>query len=444
MMSTVAAFPLGGNKPFDARRSIRRLILAGVACGALLVLGVGGWAATTTLAGAVIAPGRIVVESNVKKVQHPTGGVVGELLVKEGDKVEAGAVLLRLDRTQTLASLAIIRQNLDELAARKARDEAERDGRRKITFSDDMIVQNDARLLRLMSEEQTLLDTRLASRNGQKAQLGEQIAQLGEQSQGLDAELKAKGTEIGLNGEELTNVQNLWEQRLVQMNRLTALKRDAARLEGERGRLIASLAEIKGRIAELKLKILQIDEDMRMEDGRELAEIRGKISELAEKRVAAEDQLRRIDVRSPQSGYVHQLAVHTVGGVVTPGETLMLIVPDDDTLAVESRVQPGEIDQVHDGQKVVVRFPGLSQRTTPELDGTVSLVSADSSQDEKSGVAFYTIRVTLPAEQVARLDAVKLVPGMPVESFLQTRPRTVLSFLVQPLRDQLEKALRER
>ena len=444
-MSTMASAPsIERVEPFDARRSIRRLALAGVACGALLIAGVGGWAATTTLAGAVIAPGRLVVESNVKKVQHPTGGVVGELLVKEGDRVEAGAVLLRLDRTQTLASLAIIRQNLDELAARKARDEAERDDKRRIVFSDDMISGNDPRLSRLMSEEQNLLEVRLASRNGQKAQLGEQISQLGEQSRGLDAELQAKGTEIALNGEELKTVQDLWEQRLVQVNRLTALKRDAARLEGERGRLVATLAEIKGRVAELKLKVLQIDEDMRLEDGRELAEIRGKISELAEKRIAAEDQLRRIDLRAPQNGYVHQLAVHTVGGVASPGETLMLIVPDDDALAVEGRVQPGEIDQVHLGQRVVVRFPGLSQRTTPELDGTVTLVSADSSQDEKSGVAFYTIRVTLPPEQVSRLDAVKLVPGMPVESFLQTRPRTVLSFLVQPLRDQLEKAMRER
>lgn len=443
-MSMIAAAPIERAKPFDAKRSIRRLTFAGVACGALLIAGVGGWAATTMLAGAIIAPGRLVVESNVKKVQHPTGGVIGELLVKEGDRVEAGAVLLRLDRTQTLASLAIICQNLDELAARKARDEAERDDKRLIAFSDEMIARDDPRLSRLMSDEQKLLEVRFASRNGQKAQLGEQIAQLGEQSQGLDAELQAKGTEIALNGEELKTVEGLWEQRLVQVNRLTALKRDAARLEGERGRLVASLAEIKGRVAELKLKILQIDEDMRMENGRELAEIRGKISELAEKRIAAEDQLRRIDVRSPQNGYVHQLAVHTVGGVASPGETLMLIVPDNDALAVESRVQPGEIDQVHLGQQVVVRFPGLSQRTTPELDGTVSLVSADSSQDEKSGVAFYTIRVTLPLEQVARLDAVKLVPGMPVESFLQTRPRTVLSFLVQPLRDQLGKALRER
>lgn len=289
-----------------------------------------------------------------------------------------------------------------------------------------------------------MLEVRATSRDGQKAQLAEQITQYQQQAQGLDAELKAKDVEISLNGEELKNVEDLWEQRLVQMNRLTALKRDAARLDGERGHLVASLAEIKGHTAELRLKILQIDEDMRMEDGRELADIRGKISELAEKRITAEDQLRRVDVRAPQSGYVHQLATHTVGGVVSPGETIMLIVPDSDALAIESRVQPSEIDQVHMSQPVVLRFPGLSQRTTPELTGTISLVSPDLTQDEKTGAPFYTIRVTLSAGEADKLGAVKLVPGMPVESFIQTPPRRVLSFLVQPLRDQLERAFRER
>ena len=314
-----------------------------------------------------------------------------------------------------------------------------------VTYPPELLERkSDPQVARLVSDEQKLFEIRRTGREGQKAQLDEQIAELHEQSLGLEAEVGAKAAEIRLNGEELKGVQDLWDQHLIQMTRLTAMQRDAARLEGERGQLTASMAEIKGRTAELRLKILQIDEDLRTDDGKELADIRGKLSELKEKQIAAVDQLKRVDLRAPQSGYVHQLAIHTVGGVVSPGEPLMLIVPDDDALAIEGRIQPNEIDQIHMGQPVVVRFPGLSQRTTPELNGTVSLVSADLSQDDKTGAAFYMIRISLPVAEVARLGTTKLIAGMPVESFIQTQPRTVLSFLVQPMRDQLERALRER
>ena len=432
-------------RKFDPVRSIRRLTLAGVAVSALLIFGVGGWAATTEVAGAVIAQGRVIVESSVKKVQHPTGGVVGELMVKEGQHVKSGDVVLRLDQTQTMAALEVIRQAIDELTARKARDEAEVNGLAAIEFPPDLLARrDDPKVARLISDEEALFQIRRTGRDGQKAQLNEQIGQLTEETNGTVAEMDAKTKEIYWSKEELKGVQDLWRKNLVEFTKLTALQRESARLEGERGRLESNLAELRSKTAEIKLKIRQVDEDARTELGKELADIRGKLSELHEKQIAAEDQLKRIDLRAPQDGFVHQLTVHTVGGVITASEPVMLIVPDGEALSIESRIEPNEINQVHLGQPVVVRFPGLGQRTTPEIDGTVSLVSADLSQDDKTGASYYMIRIALADKQLERLGAVKLMPGMPVESFIETPPRTVLSFLIKPMKDQIEKAFRER
>src|SRR5215204_171211 len=371
----------------DPHRSIRRHLVAGVALVVLLAGGVGGWAATTEFAGAVIAPGNLVVETNVKKVQHPTGGVVGELRVRDGDTVKAGDVVVRLDDTVTRANLAIVVKSLDELSARQARLEAERDGTQAPSFPADLPARrSDPEVARLIAGEQKLFETRRSARQGQKAQLKERVGQLQEQIAGLTDQIAAKRREIVLIGEELKGVRELWQKNLVQIQRVTALERDAARLEGERGSLVSSIAQAKGKITETELQILQIDQDLGTEVGKELAEIRGKVSELVEKRVAAADQLKRIDIRAPQDGKVHQLSVHTVGGVITPnGEPLMLIVPRADALTVEARIAPQEIDRVRRDQRAVLRFSAFNQRTTPELNGTVSVVSADISTDQKTG-----------------------------------------------------------
>jgi HlyD family secretion protein len=430
----------------DPRHSIRRHLLAGVALVVLLAGGVGGWAATTELAGAVIAPGNLVVETNVKKVQHPTGGVVGELRVRDGTPVKAGDVVVRLDDTVTRANLAIVVKSLDELAARQARLEAERDGAQAPSFPAELLARrHDPDVARLVAGEQKLFETRRSARQGQKAQLKERVGQLQEQIAGLTDQIAAKRREIELIGQELKGVRELWQKNLVQVSRVTALERDAARLEGERGSLVSSIAQTKGKITETELQILQIDQDLRTEVGKELAEIRGKVSELVEKRVTAEDQLKRVDIRAPQDGTVHQLSVHTVGGVITPnGEPLMLIVPKADALTVEARIAPQEIDRVHVGQRAVLRFSAFNQRTTPELNGAVSVVSADISTDPKTGASFYTVRIAISGAELARLGGLKLVPGMPVESFIQTEQRTVLSYLTKPLVDQALKAFRER
>lgn len=425
--------------------SIRQHLLGGGVAVLVLVVGVGGWAAFTEIAGAVIASGQLVVDSNVKKVQHPTGGVVGELRVKEGDRVKQGDIVVRLDATQTRANLSIVTKALDELAARQARNEAERDSAKNVTFPPELLSRTDDIDVRhVVAGEQRLFEIRRSARDGQKSQLREQVVQLEEQIQGNQEQIAGKAKEIDWIRLELKGIRGLWDKNLVPFNRVTALERDGARLEGDRGGLVATVAQAKGRIAEIQLKILQVDEDLRMEVGKDIAEIRGKKSELNERRIAAEDQLRRIDILAPQDGRVFQRIVHTVGGVIQAGEALMLIVPDADALTIDARIPPQQIDQVHLGQRALLRFAAFNQRTTPELDGEVTHVSADVTQDEKRGEAFYAVRIRIRDGELSRLEGLKLVPGMPVEAFIQTDSRTVMSYLVKPLQDQIVRAFRER
>jgi HlyD family secretion protein len=427
------------------RRSMRRHIVAAIVVVSVLIVGVGGWGATTVISGAVVASGSLVVDSNVKKVQHLTGGIVGELRVRDGDRVRAGDIVVRLDETVTRANLAIITKGLNELMARKARLESERDGSDTITFPAQLFAgADDSDRAAAMDSERKLFNLRKTARSGQKAQLQERIAQLQEEISGLTAQQGAKTKEIGLIERELAGVRELWKQNLVQLNRLTALEREATRLDGERGQLIAAAAQAKGKIAETALQILQIDQDIASDVAKELREVDGKIGEFIERKVAAEDQLKRIDVRAPQDGTVFQLAVHTVGGVITASDPIMLIVPEADNLSVEAKVNPQDIDQLQLNQKAILRFTTFNARITPEIEGIVTRISADTSTDQRTGQSYYTVRIALAVDQVERLGDVKLLPGMPVEAFVQTGDRTMLSYLMKPLHDQFVRAFREK
>jgi HlyD family secretion protein len=432
-------------QPSATRRSIRRHALFGGVTLVALVGGVGGWAATTELSGAVLASGVVVVDMNVKKVQHPTGGIVSELAVRNGQRVDAGDVLIRLDETMTRAALAVVVKNLDELTARHARLEAERDGAPSVVFPAEL---NDRRadpdVLRVMLGEAKLFDLRKVARLGRKAQLAERIAQLQQEIQGLGGQSATKQKEIELIARELQGVRSLWEKNLVPISRLTALEREAVRLEGEFNQLITAAAQAKGRSTEVELQIVQIDQDLHSEVARELREIQAKISELVERRVSAEDQLRRIEIRAPQTGFVHQLTVHTKGGVISPAEPIMLIVPETDELTLEAKVAPPDIDQISIGQPAAIRFAAFNQRTTPEITGSVSRISADVTVDANSGASYYSVRILMPAEEIGRLQGMRLVPGMPAETFIRTDDRTVMSYLLKPLYEQAAKAFRER
>ena len=429
----------------DEGVSIRRHLLGGVVIALLLTVGVGGWATTTELSGAVIAPGSIVVDSNVKKVQHLTGGIVGELLVRDGQRVRVGEVVLRLDETITRVNLAIVTKGLDEMTARQARLASERDQAEQVAFPTTLLARaNEPDVAAAIQSERKLFELRRSARLGQKSQLRERIAQLDEEVRGYTALQEAKAEEIELIQRELEGVRALWNKNLVQINRLISLEREAVRLKGERAQSVAAIAQSRGKIGEIELQIIQIDQDLSSEVARELREVEGKIGEFIERKVAAEDQLKRIDLRAPQDGVVHQLAVHTVGGVVSASDPIMLIVPEADALSVEAKVSPQDIDQLRLGQAAGLRFSAFNQRTTPEISGAISRISADVSTDQRSGQSFYTVRITLPAEEIARLGNVKLVPGMPVEAFMKTYDRTVLSYFVKPLEDQVLRAFRER
>jgi HlyD family secretion protein len=427
------------------QRSFHLHILAIVISSVLLVIGLGGWAATTEFAGAVIAQGQIVVNSNVKKVQHPTGGIVGELRVRDGDHVKAGAIVVRLDDIQTRANLAIVIKSLDELSARQAREEAERDEAEALDFPFDLIARMDnPDVAKAVNGERRQFEIRRQARAGQKGQLRERITQSNEEIAGYTAQIGSKNNQIDWIKKELLGVNDLWKKGLVPYTRVTALERDRERLEGERGQLVAAVAQARGKITETELQILQVDQDMRTEVGKDLADIRGRIAELVEKKVAAEDQLKRVDIRAPQDGTVHQLSVHTVGGVIGEGEVIMLIVPASDALDVEVKVQPQDIDQLRIGQPAILRLTAFNQRTTPELNGTVSRVSADVSEDPKTAAKYYTIRISVPEGEIERLKDLQLVPGMPVDAFMQTTPRTVITYLIRPFHDQLARTFREK
>jgi len=445
LVNQVSNHPMfdGGLK--GAHRSIRKHLIVGLAVVGVLAGGLGGWASTQLISGALIAPGQIVVESNVKKVQHPTGGVVGELLARDGDKVKAGDVVVRLDDTVTKANLAIVTKNLDGAMARAARLEAEQRALDKIKFPPQLTNRaTDPDAAAVMSSESKLFDVRVTGRAGQKSQLRERIAQLKEQIEGLSAQERSKEQEIALVQQELTGVKDLYDKHLVQISRLTTLERDSARLNGERAQYVAARAEARGKISETELQIIQIDKDMVSEVSKDLRETNDKIGELIERKVTAEDQLRRVEIRAPQDGIVEQSTVHTVGGVITAGDTIMLIVPQSDDLQVEAKVNPQDIDKLQVGQKTLLRLSAFNQRTTPELNGVVSRVQPDVTTDQRTGQSYYTIRVSMPPEEIARLGDVKLIPGMPVEAFVQTGDRTMMSYLMKPLHDQLMRAFREK
>jgi HlyD family secretion protein len=421
----------------ELRMGLRILLVA-------IVVG-GGWFVFVPLAGAVVVPGNLVVQSNVKTIQHPTGGVVAEIKVQNGTRVQFGDLLVRLEATQAETSQQVVDKQLDEMRAREARLVAERDDRGTIDFPRQLSARSTDETVRsLLASEDTLFKARFSARQSQKDLLQSRIAQLTEEISGLGAQIESKARQIELISGELTGVQDLYDKHLVPLTRLTALQRDAARIEGERGQLTSSIAETKSKIGEAKLQIVRTDQDFRSDVVKQLGEVQSKEAEFVERSVAAHDLLDRIEIRAPASGSVQQLAAHTIGGVIKAGETIMEIVPDTDDLQIEAHVQPKDIDHVKTGQKAFVRLTAFSQRTTPQLNGNVSYVSADTGHDQQTNTPLYTVRVTLPEEERRRLNGQQLVPGMPAEVFVQTGSRSMLSYVFEPISDQMRRAFVEQ
>lgn len=428
------------------RWSARRPLTIGLLTLALLLGGFGGWAVFTEIAGAVIATGRVEVERNRQVVQHPDGGVVAGILVDEGDSVAAGDVLIRLDGALLISDLTIVEGQLYELMARRGRLVAERDGADEVSF--------DAELLRLAAErpsvadlvdgQQRLFEARKLSFEQSLDQLDKRRRQIASQIEGIEAQQVALARQQELMQEELADQQNLQDKGLAQKSRVLALQREDARLSGTLGELQASRAESLGRVTELEIEALQLQSQRREEAITRLRDLQYREHELAEERRALIEQISRLDIRAPVSGIVYGLTVFAERAVIRQADPVLYLVPQDRPLVIASRIDTIDIDQVYPGQEVTLRFSALNSRTTPELFGRVSQVSADAFTDEQSGVSYYRAEVVLDEDQMARLPSdTVLLPGMPVEAFIRTENRTPLAYLLKPLSDYFMRAFRE-
>jgi len=429
----------------QTRKSMRRYQLAGFA-GILVIMGsVAGWAALTEIRGAIIAPGTMVVDGNTKRVQHRDGGIVAEIRVQDGDMVKAGDLLVRLDPTDSKAELGIIDTIRIEWVAKAVRLRAQRDGADALVFDDELEARRDNPLIgRLLTGQERLFASQTASLTGRIKQLRERISQFNEEISGVEAQLRAKVNQKLLIEQELEAMSTLLDQGLVQATRVLALRREQERLAGETGQHQAEVARARGQIGEVEIQILQLQDDALTTTLTELREAEAKIAEFDERRIAVSAKLKRIDIRSPRNGFVHQLAVHTIGGVIGAGDAVMMIVPEEDPLIVEANVRPQDIDQVYLGQEAIMRFPNAVSTVTPQIRGRVSLVSADLKQPEPSQPPFYTVRLKLDDSEKAKLNGLELKAGMPAEAYMQTSGRSPLSYLLKPFRDQLNHAFRER
>jgi HlyD family secretion protein len=420
-------------------RSLRRYQAAGVLMIVIMFAGVGGWAAMAEISGAVVAPGVVTVEDHPKKVQHLEGGIVAAILVRNGDLIEAGAPLVRLDDTELRSSLEIALSQKNELRALKARLQAELDDLPEMRIPVD--VDGAARLA--FESQVRLHQSRREGRLLKATQLEQRIGQLSQAIVGLHAQETSKQRQLELIAQELKGVRSLKDQQLITTNRLLSLERELARLEGERGQHVADIARTEVQANETRVQLSDLKQSFLSDTLREHREADARLAETSERTVALAARLKRLDILAPRSGIVHKLAINTIGGVIAPGETIMEIVPQEEVLVIEGQIEPTSIDQVGIGQPVRVRLSAFDQRTTPELEGFIAFVAPDVRQDGPTLPRYYGVRVSLAASEIDRIGLARLVPGMPVELMIRRSSRSVLSYLVKPITDQLAKTFRE-
>ena len=429
----------------DNALSPRRHLIAGFATLLLVVAGLGGWAAISRISGAIVANGQLEVEQNRQVVQHPDGGVVDLIAVQEGSRVKAGDLLVRLDGTMLKSELAIIENQLFELKARRARLEAERNDDSAITFPPDLIEAAASRPdIRDITDGQTrLFDARRETLAQQVDQLDKQTVQIDSQIQGIAAQVDALHDQVSLLDAELANQQSLLGKGLTQAARVMELQREAARLQGEIGGLTADRAQAEGRITEIRIERLTLQSKRREDANTELRDVAFRELDLTEQSRSLTERIARLDIRAPVSGLVLDLRTTTPRSVIRAAEPILYIVPQDRPLIIAANIPTIHIDEVHVGQEVLLRFSAFSSRTTPDLQGKVTVVSADAMRDDKTGATFYRVEIALNPGQMDQLPGKSLVPGMPVETFIRTEDRTPLAYLIGPFREYFDRAFRE-
>ena len=424
--------------------SARRPLSIGLLALLILVGGFGGWAMTAQITGAVIASGLIEVDQNRQIVQHPDGGVVTEILVSEGDVVVAGDVLIRLEASDLQANLAIVEGQLYEILARRARFEAERDGADDLTF-DPLLDEGAAATVADLKQGQiNLFRARQDSIDQRTEQLSNRKDQIASQMRGISAQQDALETQLALIEEELANQQSLLERGLAQAGTVLNLQREQARLRGQVGELTAGIAGAGERIIEIEIEILSLDTTRREEAITRLRDLQFNELELRERRTVLNRQLERLDIRAPVGGIIYSLQVFGPGVVIRPADPLLFIVPQDRPLVIATQVAPTDVDALSLGQDVSLRFSALDQRTTPELYGTIALISADAFTDDATRASYYRAEIRLNDGELARLpEGATLIPGMPVEAFIRTADRTPMNYLTRPLTDYIARTFRD-
>ncbi|MFN3278839.1 MAG: HlyD family type I secretion periplasmic adaptor subunit [Paracoccus hibiscisoli] len=429
----------------DGRWPVRGPIIAGIIGVVVLVGGFALWATTTRISGAVVASGQVEVESNRQIVQHPDGGVVQQIAVSEGAQVAAGELLLSLDGTLLRTEHTIVEGQYFEILARRGRLEAERADAPQIGFADELLTAatRDPALAELIEGQSSLFLTRLDTLRQSLDQLAQQSGQIDSEVDGIDAQIAALARQRDLIGRELTDQQTLLARGLAQASRVLALEREAARMDGELGSLQAARASAAIRQTQLEIQRLRLAAERREEAETQLRDLGYRQLELAERRRSLTEQLDRLEIRAPVSGIVYNMQVTTPRSVIRPADPLLYIIPQDRPLVIGARVATINIDEIQLGQPVVLRFSAFSSRTTPEIDGRLDRISADALMDEATRTPYYRAEVSIPPDQMDKLGGLALVPGMPVEVYIQTGDRSPMAYLMKPLTDYFNRAFRE-
>ena len=424
--------------------SSRRPLTLGILALVILVGGFGGWAGTAQITGAVIVSGLIEVDQNRQIVQHQDGGIVTHILVDEGDVVEKGDLLVRLDAQDLQAALAVVEGQLFEILARRARFEAERDSTGELIFDPLLDEGNPETVANLKAGQTNLFNARLDTNARRTEALSNRKDQIASQIRGILAQQNALGTQLGLIEEELSNQKALLDRGLAQASVVLNLQRETARLQGQTGELAASAGGAEERIIEMEIELLSLETARREEAITLLRDLQFHELELRERRTTLVRQLARLEIRAPVSGIIYGLQVFGSGVVIQPADALLFIVPQDRPLVIAAQVAPTDIDMLTIGQEVAVRFSALDQRTTPELYGKGALVSADAFTDNANSASYYRAEITLNDGELARLPSnATLIPGMPVEAFIRTADRTPFNYLIRPLSDYIARTFRD-
>jgi len=419
-------------------------IVVGALALAVLLGGLGYWAVTTQLAGAVIASGQVEVESNRQVVQHPEGGVVGDILARNGDRVQAGDILIAFDDTLLRSELAIVNGQLTELLARKSRLQAERDQIDEMKPPAELLAAaaEDSDVQEQLDGQVRLFAARRSTLARESDKLTEQVAQFVAEIEGVQAQLSSLEEEHALVAAELEDRESLFERGIIPVSQVSDLRRDRARLTGEIGELTARVARVRGSIAGVEIEILQLSTRRSEEAITDLRDIEAREIELSERKFALIERLARLNIRAPVSGVVFDSQVFAVKSVVQPGQPILYVIPQDQPLLIAARVDPIDVDQVFMGQEAVLKFSGLDQKTTSEISGVVSALSADAIRDQSTGQNYFDVELSPIEGELAKLGDQPVVPGMPVEVFIRTTDRTPLSYLASPLMDYFNRALR--